>query len=259
MWDPDQYLRYADERGRPFRDLLAQVPVAEPRRVFDLGCGPGNATAELAARWPGAYVTGIDNAPAMIEAAQAHARPGRLDFRLADVGAWGPEDDAGPVDVIISNAALHWVPGHLALLQRWTDALAAGGAFAVQVPGNFADPTHVLLGELAASARWKDRLDGVALLRAEVGSADQYLDALARPGFRVDAWETTYRHVLHGPDPVLAWVRGTALRPVLAVLDEAARAAFLAEYGALLAEAYPARPYGTVLPFRRIFAVAVRD
>ncbi|MGW0657830.1 trans-aconitate 2-methyltransferase [Streptodolium elevatio] len=259
MWDPDQYLRYADERGRPFRDLLARVPVAAPRRVVDLGCGPGNATAELAARWPEAYVTGIDNAPEMIEAAGEYARPGRLDFRLADVAAWAPADGDAPVDVIVGNAALHWVPGHLALLPGWTDALADGGAFAVQVPGNFADPTHVLLGELAASARWKDRLGGVALLRTEVGSADQYLDALARPGFRVDAWETTYRHVLHGPDPVLGWVRGTALRPVLAALDPAEQAEFLAAYGALLADAYPPRPYGTVLPFRRIFAVAVKD
>ncbi|NUU23856.1 MAG: trans-aconitate 2-methyltransferase [Streptomycetaceae bacterium] len=256
MWDPDQYLRYADERTRPFRDLLARVPTADPRRVLDLGCGPGNATAELAARWPDAYITGLDNSPAMIDAAHEHARPGRLDFALADLRTWNPEPG---VDVMLSNAALHWVPGHLARLPRWTDALNPGGAFAVQIPGNFADPTHVLLGELAASARWKDRLDGVALVRTEVGSADDYLDVLARPGFRVDAWETVYRHVLHGPDPVLAWVKGTALRPVLAALDAAGRREFLTEYGALLADAYPEKAYGTVLPFRRIFAVATRD
>ncbi|MCF2530006.1 trans-aconitate 2-methyltransferase [Yinghuangia soli] len=256
MWDPGQYLHYADERARPFHELVARIPVAAPARVYDLGCGPGNVTAVLSDRWPDAHVTGLDNSAEMVEAARAHERPGRLGFALAELADWAPADTP---DVIVANAALHWVPGHVAKLARWCDALAPGGAFAVQVPGNFAEPTHVLIGELAASARWKDRLADVPLLRSEVTSADQYLEALARPGFRVDAWETTYRHVLHGPDPVLEWTKGTALRPVLDALEPGEQCEFLARYGALLAEAYPARPYGTVLPFRRIFAVAVRD
>ncbi|MDI2126755.1 trans-aconitate 2-methyltransferase [Yinghuangia seranimata] len=254
MWDPDQYLRYADERTRPFHELLARVPTERPRRVVDLGCGPGNATAELAARWPDAHITGLDNDPAMIAATVEYARPGRLDFRLADIGAWRPEES---YDVVVTNAALQWVPGHLDRLPRWADALTTGGALALQVPGNHADATHVLLRELAESARWKERLDGVVLNRG-VPDVDVYLDALARPGFTVDAWETSYRHVLSGVDPVLNWVKGTALRPVLAALDAAGQAEFTAEYGALLRDAYPARSYGTVLRFRRLFAVAVR-
>ncbi|HSA50155.1 MAG TPA: methyltransferase domain-containing protein [Yinghuangia sp.] len=257
MWDPDRYLRHADHRLRPFHDLLARVPTASPARVLDLGCGPGNATAELADRWPEAYVTGLDNSAEMIESAQAHARPGRLDFRAADLAAdtWLPD---GGVDVMVCNAVLHWVPGHLARLPGWTDALTPGGSFALQVPANFGDPAHVLLDELAASARWKARVAGEPR-RFAVHSADEYLDVLARPGFRVDAWDTTYRHVLHGSDPVLSWMEGTALRPVLAALPDPERAEFLSEYGALLADAYPARDHGTVLPFRRVFAVAVKD
>lgn len=255
MWDPAQYLHYADERTRPFHDLLARVPTPDPRRVLDLGCGPGNTTAVLAERWPEAHVTGLDNSAEMLRAAEAYARPGHLDFAAADLAHWAPEAGA---DVLFTNAALQWVPGHLGRLPAWADGLAAGGTLAIQIPGNADAPTHALLRELAGSARWRERLGGAVPVRGEVNSADQYLDTLARPGFRVDAWETTYRHVLHGPDPVLAWVEGTALRPVLAALDAGEQAAFSREYGDLLADAYPARTYGTVLPFRRIFAVAVR-
>lgn len=256
MWDPDSYLRHADHRLRPFHDLVARVPTPAPLRVLDLGCGPGNATAELADRWPDAHVTGLDSSAAMIESARDLARPGRLDFRQADLAAdaWLPD---GGADVMVTNAVLHWVPGHLARLPAWTDALTPGGSLALQVPGNFADPAHALLHELAASARWKARI-GAEPQRFDAHSADRYLDALARPGFRVDAWETTYLHVLHGPNPVLSWMEGTALRPVIAALGDADRAEFLAEYGALLADAYPARDHGTVLPFRRVFAVAAK-
>lgn len=256
MWDPQQYLAFADERARPFHDLLARIPTADPRRVADLGCGPGNLTAELAAHWPHAHITGLDNSPDMIAAADPLTLPGRLDFALADLTDWLPGE---PFDAIVTNAALHWLPDHLTRLPAWTDALTPGGAFAVQVPGNFTDTPHILLGELAASARWKDRLDGVPLLRPPVPDADTYLDALARPGFRVDAWETVYRHVLPGDNPVFEWTKGTALRPVLAALNAAEQEKFLAEYAALIAAAYPARPYGTVLKFRRIFAVAIRE
>lgn len=256
MWDPQQYLHYADERARPFRDLLARVPTPRPRRIVDLGCGPGTLTAHLAARWPDAHVTGLDNSPEMIAEAAPRTDPGHLEFALADIADWTP---TAPVDLIIANAALHWVPGHLTQLPAWTDALARGGTLALQVPGNFTEPTHRILDELATSTRWKDRLHDAGLVRNPVPDAATYLDTLARPGLRIDAWETTYCHVLHGEQPVLAWVKGSTLRPVLAALDPAESTQFLTEYGALLADAYPARPYGTVLPFRRIFAVAVKE
>ena len=188
----------------------------------------------------------------MLGRAADHAAPGRLDFVAGDIASWRPE---AAVDVLFSNAALQWVDGHLDLLGPLASTLAPGGWLAFQVPGNFGAPSHTLLADLRRSARWRDQLgDGAVRL----GSHDPavYLDRLARLGARVDAWETTYLHVLSGDDPVLEWVKGTALRPVLAQLDEADAGEFLAEYGALLREAYPRRDYGTVLEFRRIFVVA---
>ena len=258
-WDPEQYLRFADDRGRPFADLVARIGVPRPRSVVDLGCGPGNLTGTLAARWPDAVITGVDSSEQMIAAATEARPPGaadRLRYELADLRDWTP---AGPVDVVLSNATLQWVPEHVELFERFAGWLAAGGAFAFQVPANFDAPSHTEIAALRRSARWRDRLGDEALSR-EGSSAEPatYLDALARLGLRVDAWETTYLHVLTGDDPVLEWVKGTALRPVLARLDEREQRDFCAELGPRLRAAYPAAPYGTVFPFRRVFVVAHR-
>jgi trans-aconitate 2-methyltransferase len=259
MWDPAQYLSFADERSRPFFDLTARIAAASPRSVVDLGCGPGQLTVSLADRWPDADVQGIDTSPDMIETARripdsGRGRGGTLSFRVEDVRDWRPE---APVDVIVSNAVLQWVPNHLELLPRWTDWLADGGWLAFQLPGNFDQPSHAILRELAASDRWRTALTGVELNRQ---SADPgvYLDLLARRGLTVDAWETTYLHVLSGPDPVSDWYKGTGLRPVLAALEGPQAAEFIGQYGERARDAYPAAPYGTVLPFRRVFVVAHR-
>jgi trans-aconitate 2-methyltransferase len=252
MWDPAQYLRFGDERSRPFFDLTARIGADDPALVTDLGCGPGQLTATLAQRWPRAQVRGLDADPAMIAAAQELSVPGRVHFELGDLREWQPER---PVDVIVSNAVLQWVPDHFDLLSRWAEALAPGGWLAFQMPGNFDQPVHTLLGELAASGRWRSALAGAALNR-QGGDLGRYADLLLRAGCQVDAWESTYLHVLPGENPVLEWARGSALRPVLAVLDPAEAAAFCEEYGSLLAQAYPAAPYGTILPFRRVFVVA---
>ncbi|MFB6893858.1 methyltransferase domain-containing protein [Kitasatospora sp. NPDC056327] len=258
VWDPEQYLRFADERTRPLHDLLARVP-AVPREpaptVLDIGCGPGNSTAVLRERWPAARITGIDNSAEMLAAARSGGEP-TADYLLADAVGYDPAG-ADP-DVIVSNATLQWLPGHLELLPRWAAALRPGGVIAFQVPGNFGAPGHTLLSALRGSPRWRAVL-GADAVRAGVHEPGVYLRALADAGCAADVWETTYSTLLTGPDPVLEWVRGTALRPVLTRLtDEGERAAFLAEYGALLREAYPAGPHGTVFPFRRIFAVGVR-
>lgn len=249
MWDPAQYGRYADERSRPFHELVARIGAERPARVVDLGCGDGGLTATLAERWPAAAVLGVDSSESMLAAAASRAGP-RLRFARCSIENWRP---GGPVDVLVSNAALQWVPDHAAHLPRLVDALAPGGWLAVQVPGNWAAPSHALLASLRGSPRWRDRLGGGA---GPWPDPTDYVRVLAGLGCTVDAWETTYAHVLTGPDPVLEWVRGTALRPVLARLSPAEAASFEAEYGAALRDAYPARPYGTVVPFRRIFAVA---
>jgi trans-aconitate 2-methyltransferase len=255
-WDPGTYLRFGDERARPFVDLLARVGVATPRTVVDLGCGEGALTASLAQRWPGARVTGVDSSATMLAAAATHAVPGSVEFAVGDVRDWRP---TGPVDVLVSNAVLHWVPGHDRLLAEWTSHLSPGGWLAVQVPGNFGAPTHTLLGELCRSARWADQVGDVPRGSDSVLEPAGYFDVLTTGGLSADVWETTYLHVLSGADPVLSWVRSTQLRPVLARLGEDDAAEFTASYAAALREAYPVRADGTtLLPFRRIFAVGHR-
>ena len=255
MWDPELYQRFGDERSRPFFDLVGRVAAESPEVVVDLGCGPGTLTATLARRWPGAEVRGIDSSAEMIEAAQTLPADGqRLRFALGDVRDWKPD---GRADVIVSNAVLQWIPDHLVVLARWAGFLPAGGWLAFQVPGNFDQPSHRALRELAGSGRWRPLLAGVQFNRQAADPA-QYVDLLARAGFEVDAWETTYLHVLHGDDAVLDWYRGTGLRPAIAALPPGRVDEFLADYRARMNQAYPAAPYGTVFPFRRVFVVAVR-
>jgi trans-aconitate 2-methyltransferase len=251
-WDPAQYAKYADERSRPFHDLLGRVRASAPRHVVDLGCGDGALTATLAARWPDALVEGIDSSPEMVAAGAALEG---VSLRVDDIAEWSVPADC---DVIISNAALQWVPSHLDLLPKWAAALPAGGWLAFQVPGNFDAPSHRAVREVAADPRWAPALDGV--LRGDpVAGPEVYAGLLLAAGLEADVWETTYLHVLHGADPVLEWVRGTALRPVLAALSAEDAAAFQAELRERLRAVYPPSPGGaTLFPFRRIFAVGRR-
>ncbi|MFC7329230.1 trans-aconitate 2-methyltransferase [Marinactinospora rubrisoli] len=264
-WDPELYARYDSHRARPFLDLVARVHAEEPRTVADLGCGTGVLTESLTRRWPGARVEGIDSSPEMV--ARAVAPPdgnARFRVRLGDLREWR----ASGTDVVVSNAALQWVPEHRDLLRAWAAELAPGAWLAWQVPGNFAAPSHALLRELAESPRWSrrlplrsrpgwlgDALRGTATVDDPAGYARLLLDA----GCTADVWETTYLHLLQGPDPVLNWVRATALRPIAGLLDAGDLAAFEAEYAALLREAYPPGPHGTLFPFRRIFCVGRRN
>ncbi|MFD9932167.1 trans-aconitate 2-methyltransferase [Streptomyces massasporeus] len=268
-WDPTQYLRHAGHRARPFTDLLARVPdlptqpPAGHPRIADLGCGPGNVTTLLAARWPTARITGYDNSPEMLDKAHVdHEGPtpggGRLDFGHADARTWTPDE---PHDLIISNATLQWVPGHAERFPDWVAGLKPGGTLAFQVPGNFDAPSHRLMRELAGSARWRGGLGDTLRHADAVHTPEAYLERLTSLGCAADVWETTYIHLLQGEDPVLDWVKGTGLRPVLTALadDPEAREAFVTEYRAALREAYPAGPHGTPFPFRRVFAVARKE
>ena len=256
MWDPAVYLEHADDRARPFVDLMARVAARDPALVVDLGCGPGGLTRLLADRWPSAEVVGVDSSEEMVQRARAGRQIEGCSFVLGDVRDWQP---ARPVDVLVSNATLQWVPDHLTLLPRWVEALSPGGWLAIQMPANFGAPSHALMRELAGSPRWRDRLDGVLRHADAVAEPSAYLDVLAAAGTSVDVWQTTYVHVLTGDDPVLSWVRGTGLRPVLSALSPEDGAAFEVEYAELLRTAYPAQAYGTPFPFTRTFAVAHRD
>jgi trans-aconitate 2-methyltransferase len=219
-WDPERYLTFADERGRPFVDLISRIGAPAPAAVVDLGCGPGNLTRLLAERWPQAQVTGLDSSPEMIAAARREVvRPdgdGSLSFGVADLREWRPD---APVDVLVSNATLQWVGGHLDLLPRLVEAVAPGGWLAFQVPGNFAEPSHEIRRVLADEAPYVAHTRGLATPASHDPAV--YLEALAALGCAVDAWETTYLHVLStraDPDPVFTWVSGTGARPTLQAL-----------------------------------------
>jgi trans-aconitate 2-methyltransferase len=257
-WDPQQYLHYGNERERPFAELLARIAHPDPKEIVDLGCGPGTTTVHLLERWPDAHVIGIDSSSDMIAHAARVTAPGRLEFRQGDLREWEPD---GPVDVLLTAATLQWVPDHASLFPRFVGSLAPGGVFAFQVPGNFSEPSHTLLYELAQSDRWGARLRHLVRSSPVLDPAE-YLSALLATGAQADVWETTYFHILHGQDAVLEWVRGSALRPFLTALDgpdlpEGDADEFLSAYAAVLRAAYPRDAEGrTIFPFRRIFGVA---
>lgn len=251
MWDPSKYLAFADHRSRPFFDLVGRIAAEAPRRVVDLGCGPGNLTEALAGRWPSATVEASDSSPEMVAAARERG----IDATVLDVRDWRPRSDT---DVVVSNAVLQWVPGHEELLTGWASQLPSGAWLAFQVPGNFGAPSHVRVRELAASPRWRDRLESLVLREDDaVLDPEGYASLLSDAGCAVDAWETTYLQRLTGDDPVLEWVTGTALRPIRTALSDVDWAEFRAELAPVLRAEYPRRADGTTwFPFRRVFVVA---
>lgn len=251
MWDPDVYLAFADDRARPFYDLVARVGAQQPRRVVDLGCGPGNLTGQLARRWPQALVEALDSSPEMVAAARERG----VDATVGDLRTWVPQPDT---DVVVSNAALHWVPERDEVLVQWAQQLPAGAWIAVQMPGNFETPSHAALRAVARREPYAKILrDTPFRLGTIVETAAHYAALLIDAGCTADAWETTYIHQLTGEHPVLDWISGTALLPVRERLNDQDYQQFCEELIPLLADAYPPRPDGTTFfPFRRVFVVA---
>lgn len=248
-WDPLQYLNFSDERGRPFVELLGRIGAEAPTTVVDLGSGPGNLTGLLAERWPHAHVIGVDSSPTMVEFA-ARNTP-NIDFVLGSVHTWQPTE---PVDILISNATLQWVPDHLSLLDRIAHSVSPGGWLAFQVPGNSAEPSHTIRADLAQQEPYAEYLRDAA--KPQAHDAATYLRRLTDLGCVVDAWETTYLHTLHGTNPVFEWIASTSARPTLDALPQDLRAWFEAELKERLKSAYPPVNGSVVLPFRRTFVVA---
>lgn len=254
-WSATQYSVFESERTRPVRDLVAAIPTHDVRSAIDIGCGPGNSTEMLLARFPGATVRGIDSSPDMLEAARK--RLPHVRFEQRDIAAW---DESGPFDVILANAVLHWLPDHATLFPALVARLAHGGSLAVQMPDNLDEPAHRLMRDIAAEGPWADKLSGVGRDRSASRDAHWYYALLRGCASRVDVWRTTYHHPLAGgADAVVEWFKGSGLRPYLDALDADARSAYLARYTSAMARAYPPLPDGTVLlPFPRLFVVATR-
>ncbi len=251
MRDPVQYARFSDQRSRPFFNLLERVPQGDFRRIVDLGCGSGELTVSLAERWPQASVLGLDNSAQMLEKAWQHQMPGRLEFLNGDI-----VDYAEPADLIFANAALQWVDDHTTIFPRLVELLNPGGVLAVQMPFSHVQRSHELLEETVRTGPWATRLE--AWHRFRVEPLASYVEQMLELGCEIDAWETTYYFVLQGENPVLEWVKGTSLQPILTLLDTSEREQFTAQYAGKLRDAYPPTSHGTVYPFRRIFFVARR-
>ena len=253
-WSPSQYLKFADERNRPARDLLAQVPLSSPGTVYDLGCGPGNSTGLLVERFPRAAITGIDNSPAMIEEARKACIG--ASFALSDLSRWMPE--TAP-DLLFSNAAFQWVPDHLEVIARLAATLKPGGVIAVQMPDNLDEPSHRLMAETAEQGPWKEKLLHASAARDPLPAPSAYYARLKPLFVRLDIWHTIYNHPLQGVRGIVEWVKSTGLRPYLNPLGAEMQEAFLAEYEQRLGQAYPADAEGTVLlRFPRLFIVGTR-
>jgi trans-aconitate 2-methyltransferase len=253
-WSPQQYLKFENERNRPILDLLNAVPTAPVRRAVDIGCGPGNSTELLAARFPDAQISGFDNSPEMI--ASARKRLPQIAFEVADATHWQAPQ---AMDVMLSNAVFQWVPDHAAIMVRLVAQLAPGGSLAVQMPDNLEEPAHRLMREVAGDARWAGKLAKSAEQRDRLGSADFYYGLLKPKCQRVEIWRTTYFHTMASADGIVEWFKGTGLRPFLTPLAPDEQAAELARYREEVARAYPPTSEGTVLlPFPRLFIVATR-
>jgi trans-aconitate 2-methyltransferase len=252
-WDAGHYLRFADARTLPATDLLSRIGLSAPRRIADLGCGPGNSTAPLKTRWPDAQVTGIDSSAELLAAARRD-HPG-ITFVESDIASWAA---AEAVDVIFANASLQWVGGHEALMPRLFEQLAPGGVFAVQMPRNHDFATHRLMRQVAAEGQWRMRLEG-AREPSPVKSPEFYYDLLAPVAATFTIWETNYIQVMTDVGAIISWLRGTGLGPFLSRLSETEQPTFLDRYKELLAGAFPPQADGKILlPYPRLFFIATR-
>jgi trans-aconitate 2-methyltransferase len=251
-WDPAQYAQFRRERARPFHDLLARIPDREVRAIADLGCGSGELTWELQERWPEAQVWGVDESAEMLARAPSLPAQAQPSFVRCDLRAWRP---GRPLDLIVSNAVLHWLPDHTLVLEHLAQLLAPGGMLAVQIPNNWGEASHRILSELSAEEPWASRLRDVRGPQP-VASAPWYLERLFGLGLEAEAWETIYYHELPGASAIVDWMKGTALRPVLAALSPAEAREFETALLARTAGAYAQGPRGVVFPFRRLFFVA---
>lgn len=253
QWDADVYLRFANERTQPVRDLIHRIQLENPRRIIDLGCGPGNSTAELRQRWPSSAIVGLDSSREMIDKARHGYPPGT--WQVGDASTWQASE---PFDLVFSNAMLQWVPDHAHLCPHLFRQVAAGGALAAQAPAHYDSPLHREILEVSRDSAWNNRMEGARRALTKESPAFYY-DQFQAEASRIDVWETIYYHVLAGPEAVLEWFRGTGLRPFLEVLDDAGRQRFENMLLERYRDVYPRRKSGKILfPFRRLFFIVYR-
>lgn len=263
-WNPALYLRFANERTRPAAELLARVPLVEqPARslhIVDLGCGPGNSTELLAARFANASLLGIDNSQAMLEAARKQLPQVR--FEAGDIATWEPQAQEAAPDLIYANAALQWVGEHETLIPRLFSLLAPAGVLAIQMPDNRQQPSHRLMREVAQLPQFAPYIGDADKVRTEILPSGAYYDLLAAPecgAASVDVWHTIYQHPMNSAAAIVQWLSSTGLKPFVEGLPAQLQAQYLAEYESRIDAAYPLRADGRrLLAFPRLFIVAQR-
>lgn len=253
QWDPQQYEKFSDQRLRAGYDLLARIPMQAFQTVYDLGCGTGQLTRLLPHYWPDAKIVGVDNSPEMLT--EARKKPAPIAWEQHDINTWHP---AQIPDLIFSNATLQWLNNHAQLIPKLINFLQPEGVLAIQMPTNFNAPSHRLILIAARSGPWRKTLE--PLLRPNsVLTPEQYLEILTPITQSQDVWQTTYYSLLSGENPVVEWVKGTFLKPLLDALKEPERSQFLADYSERIKAAYPVRNDGlTLFPFQRLFLVVKR-
>lgn len=253
-WNPDQYLKFADERTRPCRDLARAVQLLNPQNIIDLGCGPGNSTEVLLKYWPQATIVGLDNSAEMIK--MAREKYPQLEWQQADIANWHA---AERYDLVFSNAALQWLPDHARLLPHLLQQVKPGGALAIQMPNNLHHPGHQAMRELSTSLPWQSYFSN-PVRQWHVHEPAFYYDVLSPHASRLDLWLSKYFQVLPDPEAIVEWYKGTGLRPFLEQIPPDQQSHFLGDYLQLITKAYPRQADGKILfPFLRLFVVAYRN
>ena len=261
VWDAAQYLKFSDQRTQPSRDLVSRLPADDGSvcRVLDIGCGPGNNTAQLRARYPKAQALGIDSSPEMIDA----ARRQHPDMEFLVLDAAHLDDLPADFDVAFTNACLQWVPNHREVIPAMLRRVKPGGFAACQFTETINQPAHTIMRELAATPPFMAHIGAADArpyhhLGGKHFSVSAYYDLIAPLSHHVQMWETTYWHALAGYEGVIDWYRGTGLRPYLAQLPtEELRRAYEQAFVDRLSKVYPLQSDGTVLlPMPRFFFLA---
>jgi trans-aconitate 2-methyltransferase len=259
IWTSDAYLRASMPRTQAVLDLLGRVRHPRPRLIADLGCGPGNNTELIAGRWPEALVIGVDSSAGMIAAARKRERPGHLEFRQADLTAWQPGES---FDIVLLNAVLQWLPGHVALLPRLCALLAPGGVLGFQMPGRLPGRSDVyvldIAREMTGEPEWRDKISDVYTSH-DLLDATGYITALGDLGLRAEGWETRYTYPLTGGSRLVEYAAGAVLRPALAPLTTEEAERFVAEFSRRVSLACPPQVIGgesvEVLHQSRVFVI----
>lgn len=253
-WNSEQYLKFKAERTQPAIDLANRITVQSPTDIIDIGCGPGNSTEILKKRYPNAAVVGADNSENMLEAARKKYPD--IEFIICDASR-DLGRLCGKFDIVFSNACIQWVPDHHKLLREMMSLLKEGGELAVQIPMNYDEPIHKIIGETASSEKWRDKFNDPRHFYTL--TPEKYYDILSEISSDFSMWQTTYFHRMKSHSNIMEWYKSTGLRPYLETLSPADKEEFEKDIFTEVEKAYPKQANGEIIfRFPRLFFKAVK-